>query len=52
MHHAAMRGNGPVSVRAFMPDADFEPADLTSAGAIALFDEVALLSRISEPGAA
>lgn len=52
MHHAAMRGKGLASVRAFMPDLEFEPADLTSEGAMALFDDLALRARVSEPGAA
>ena len=48
MHHAAMRGSGPLLARSFMPYADFEPANLGAAGATALFDDVAQLSSISE----
>lgn len=52
MHHAAMRGKGLASVRAFMPDLEFEPADLTSEGAIALFDELSLMASVPVPGPA
>lgn len=52
MHHAAMRGRGPLSARAFMPGFDLEPSELSAAGAVALFDEVARLSAAAKAGAA
>jgi hypothetical protein len=52
MHHAAMRGTGPLSVRAFMPDVEFEPAQLSSESATALFTELAVQARTLQPGAA
>jgi hypothetical protein len=52
MHHAAIRGSGPVSARAFMPHAEFEPSNLGTDGAMALFEEVAHLARVAENGTA
>lgn len=52
MHHAAMRGSGLVSARAYMPRSEFEPSELGAEGALALFDEVAEVSRAARADAA
>jgi hypothetical protein len=52
MHHAAMRGKGPVSARAFIPHGTLEPAAFSVQSAFALFDEVARLGKRSAPDAA
>jgi hypothetical protein len=52
MHHAAMRGSGLISARAYMPQSDFEPSELSAEGAMALFDEVAEISRAAKANAA